>query len=123
MITFHQSSKFVRKPKKIKNRRKDLQGCPQKKGTCMQVKVTTPRKPNSALRKIARVVLTNKRFVTAFIPGIKHNLVKHSTVLVRGGRTTDLPGLKYKIVRGAYDLKGIWERSTSRSKYGAKRTR
>jgi len=122
MVTFHQLIKKPRKPWIIKNKRKDLQGCPQRKGTCLRVFVTTPRKPNSALRKVARIVLTNKKFITAYIPGIGHNLQKHSVVLVRGGRTTDLPGSKYKVVRGVYDLRGLHERTVSRSKYGTKKS-
>ncbi len=94
---------------------------PQKRGVCTQVKTMTPKKPNSALRKIARVRLTNQMEVTAYIPGEGHNLQEHSVVLVRGGRVKDLPGVRYKIVRAALDTAGVRERSSSRSKYGAKK--
>ncbi len=94
---------------------------PFKKGVCLQVKTQTPKKPNSALRKVARVRLSNKREVTAYIPGEGHNLQEHSVVLVRGGRVKDLPGIKYTIVRGTYDLQGVQNRKRSRSIYGAKR--
>jgi len=100
-----------------------LQGCPQRRGVCTQVKTTTPKKPNSALRKIARVRLTNGIEVTAYIPGIGHNLQEHSIVLVRGGRVKDLPGVRYKIVRSALDAAGVDERAKSRSKYGTKKTK
>lgn len=96
---------------------------PFKKGVCLQVKTQTPKKPNSALRKVARVRLTNKREVTAYIPGEGHNLQEHSIVLVRGGRVKDLPGIKYTIVRGVYDLAGVSDRKSSRSIYGAKKLR
>jgi small subunit ribosomal protein S12 len=98
-----------------------LQGSPQRRGVCTQVKTTTPKKPNSALRKIARVRLTNGIEVTAYIPGIGHNLQEHSIVLVRGGRVKDLPGVRYKIIRSALDAAGVDERSQSRSKYGTKK--
>ncbi len=94
---------------------------PFKKGVCLQVKTQTPRKPNSALRKVARVRLSNKREVTAYIPGEGHNLQEHSVVLIRGGRVKDLPGIKYTIVRGIFDLQGVSNRKTSRSIYGAKK--
>jgi len=98
-----------------------LKECPQKRGVCTRVYTTTPKKPNSALRKVARVRLTNQLEVTAYIPGIGHNLQEHSVVLVRGGRVKDIPGVRYHIVRGALDSAGVQERSQSRSKYGAKR--
>ena len=105
-----------------------LDQCPQKRGVCLQVKTMTPKKPNSALRKITRVRLSNGKEVTAYIPGIDHNLQEHSIVLVRGGRVRDLPGIRYHIVRGAYDALGVEDqakfgcrRSKSRSKYGTKR--
>jgi len=98
-------------------------GSPQKRGVCVQVKTTTPRKPNSALRKIARVRLTNGMEVTAYIPGEGHELQEHSAVLVRGGRVKDLPGVRYHIVRGALDADGVVGRRKGRSKYGAKRPR
>lgn len=100
-------------------RRRDLQKSPQKKGTCLKVFITTPRKPNSALRKVARVLLSNYYRVTAYIPGISHNLQKHSVVLVRGGRVKDLPGVRYTIIRGKYDLQRLLQRRKRRSKYGA----
>jgi len=98
-----------------------LKSCPQRRGVCTQVKTTTPKKPNSALRKIARVRLTNGIEITAYIPGVGHNLQEHSVVLVRGGRVKDLPGVRYHIVRGALDTAGVKDRMQSRSKYGAKR--
>lgn len=98
-----------------------LKNCPQKRGVCTRVYTTTPKKPNSALRKIARVRLTNGIEVTAYIPGIGHNLQEHSVALVRGGRVKDLPGVRYHIVRGALDAAGVADRGQARSKYGAKR--
>ena len=96
-------------------------GAPQKRGVCLQVRTMTPKKPNSALRKIARVRLSNQMEITAYIPGIGHNLQEHSIVLVRGGRVKDLPGVRYKIVRGALDASGVGDRRQARSRYGAKR--
>ena len=96
-------------------------GCPQRRGVCVQVRTTTPKKPNSALRKIARVRLTNGMEVTAYIPGEGHNLQEHSVVLVRGGRVKDLPGVRYHIVRGALDSGGVNDRKQGRSKYGSKK--
>lgn len=98
-----------------------LKSCPQKRGVCTRVYTTTPKKPNSALRKIARVRLTNGIEVTAYIPGIGHNLQEHSVVLIRGGRVKDLPGVRYHIVRGALDAAGVQDRHQGRSKYGTKR--
>ena len=98
-----------------------LKECPQKRGVCTRVYTTTPKKPNSALRKVARVRLTNGYEVTSYIPGIGHNLQEHSVVLVRGGRVKDLPGVRYHIVRGALDAAGVQNRNQGRSKYGAKR--
>lgn len=98
-----------------------LQGNPQKRGVCVRVYTSTPKKPNSALRKVARVRLTNGIEVTAYIPGIGHNLQEHSIVLLRGGRTKDLPGVRYKVVRGALDTAGVANRKQGRSKYGAKK--
>ena len=98
-----------------------LQACPQRRGVCLLVKTMTPKKPNSALRKVARVRLTNGFEVTAYIPGEGHNLQEHSMVLVRGGRVKDLPGVRYHIVRGALDTQGVKDRKQGRSKYGAKR--
>ncbi|HHU77051.1 MAG TPA: 30S ribosomal protein S12 [Firmicutes bacterium] len=98
-----------------------LEGSPQKRGVCTRVSTTTPKKPNSALRKIARVRLTNGAEITAYIPGIGHNLQEHSVVLVRGGRVKDLPGVRYHLVRGALDASGVEKRKNSRSKYGTKK--
>jgi small subunit ribosomal protein S12 len=98
-----------------------LQGCPQKRGVCVRVYTTTPKKPNSALRKIARVRLTNGIEVTSYIPGIGHNLQEHSVVLIRGGRVKDLPGVRYHIIRGTLDALGVSGRKQGRSKYGAKK--
>ena len=98
-----------------------LQGCPQKRGVCTRVYTTTPKKPNSALRKVARVRLTNGIEVTAYIPGEGHNLQEHSVVLIRGGRVKDLPGVRYHIIRGTLDASGVADRRKSRSKYGAKK--
>ena len=117
-------NQLVRKPRAVQRSRPKhpaMQGCPQKKGVCLQVKIMTPKKPNSALRKVARVRLSNKIEVTAYIPGEGHNLQEHSIVLVRGGRVRDLPGVRYHIVRGTLDSLGVDGRKRSRSKYGAKR--
>ena len=105
----------------LKNRTSRNAGSPQKRGVCIQVKTATPRKPNSALRKVARVRLTNGMEVTAYIPGEGHNLQEHSVVLIRGGRVKDLPGVRYHIVRGAFDTAGVDERRRGRSKYGSKK--
>ncbi len=104
-----------------KTRAPALKGCPQRRGVCLLVRTQTPKKPNSALRKVARVRLTNGEEITAYIPGIGHNLQEHSVVLVRGGRVKDLPGVRYHIVRGTLDTSGTRDRKKSRSKYGAKR--
>jgi small subunit ribosomal protein S12 len=117
-------NQLVRKGrKKIKKRSKSpvLDQCPQKRGVCLQVKTQTPKKPNSALRKVARVRLSNGKEVTCYIPGEGHNLQEHSVVLVRGGRVRDLPGVRYHILRGSLDASGVDGRAQSRSKYGAKR--
>ena len=106
---------------KVKSKVRDLEKCPQRRGVCLSVKTTTPKKPNSALRKIARVRLSNGREVTAYIGGEGHNLQEHSIVLVRGGRVRDLPGVRYHIVRGALDTLGVDGRKQGRSKYGAKK--
>lgn len=111
--------KHPRIPKVHNTRRRDLQKAPQKRGTCLKVFTTTPRKPNSALRKVARVLLSNYYRVTAYIPGMSHNLQKHSVVLIRGGRVKDLPGVRYTIVRGKYDLQRLVNRRKRRSKYAA----
>ncbi|HZN58549.1 MAG TPA: 30S ribosomal protein S12 [Planctomycetota bacterium] len=121
MPTFNQ---LVRKGrKKVRRRSKSpvLDACPQKRGVCLQVKTMTPKKPNSALRKIARVRLTNGKEITAYIPGIGHNLQEHSIVLVRGGRVRDLPGVRYHIIRGTLDATGVETRKQARSKYGKKK--
>ncbi len=109
--------------KKIISRTKSpaLMMCPQRRGVCTRVYTTTPKKPNSALRKVARIRLTNKMEVTAYIPGVGHNLQEHSIVLIRGGRVKDLPGVRYHIVRGALDTLGVADRRQGRSKYGAKK--
>ena len=107
----------------LKNKVTQGSGSPQKRGVCVQVKTTTPKKPNSALRKIARVRLTNGLEVTAYIPGEGHELQEHSVVLIRGGRVKDLPGVRYHIIRGALDASGVANRRQSRSKYGAKRSK
>ena len=117
-------NQLIRKGRKSKTRRKKspaLQKCPHRRGVCLQVKTKTPKKPNSALRKVARVRLTNGFEVTAYIPGVGHNLQEHSVVLIRGGRVKDLPGCRYHIVRGVLDSSGVNNRMQSRSKYGAKR--
>ena len=117
-------SQLIRKPRRRlfkKTKSPALRGNPQKRGVCLQVKTQTPKKPNSALRKVARVRLTNSVEVTAYIPGEGHNLQEHSIVLVRGGRVKDLPGVRYHIVRGTLDAAGVQDRKKSRSKYGAKR--
>ena len=121
MPTINQLVRFGRKIQKRRKKTKDLDQCPQKRGVCLQVKTMTPKKPNSALRKIARVRLTNKVEVTAYIPGEGHNLQEHSIVLIRGGRVHDLPGVRYHIVRGTLDALGVDGRKQSRSKYGTKR--
>ncbi len=111
-----------RRERKIKRSKSPaLTSCPQRRGVCLQVRTMTPKKPNSALRKIARVRLSNKNEVTAYIPGEGHNLQEHSIVLVRGGRVKDLPGVRYHIVRGTLDTAGVKNRKQSRSKYGAKK--
>jgi len=121
MPTISQLIKKSRVAKLKKTKSPALTQSPQKRGVCIQVKTMTPKKPNSALRKIARVRLTNRVEVTAYIPGEGHNLQEHSIVLVRGGRVKDLPGVRYHIVRGILDTQGVANRKRSRSKYGAKR--
>lgn len=121
MPTINQLVRKGRKKIKRKSKRPDLDGCPQKRGVCLQVTTRTPKKPNSALRKIARVRLSNGKEITAYIPGEGHNLHEHSIVLVRGGRVRDLPGVRYHIVRGPLDCLGVEGRRRSRSKYGNKR--
>lgn len=121
MPTINQLIRLGRKASKNKTKSPALKGSPQKRGVCLQVKTQTPKKPNSALRKIARVRLTNGIEITAYIPGEGHNLQEHSIVLVRGGRVKDLPGVRYHIVRGTLDTQGVANRKRSRSKYGAKK--
>src|ERR671934_1893167 len=104
----------------LRQRQVPIPGAPQKRGVCLQVRTMTPKKPNSALRKIARVRLSNMMEVTAYIPGIGHNLQEHSMVLVRGGRVKDLPGVRYKVIRGTLDTQGVRDRRQARSRYGAK---
>lgn len=121
MPTISQLIRLGRKSFKAKSKSPALRGCPQRRGVCLQVKTQTPKKPNSALRKVARARLTNGVEVTAYIPGVGHNLQEHSIVLVRGGRVKDLPGVRYHIIRGVLDTAGVVDRKKSRSKYGAKR--
>ena len=121
MPTINQLVKKGRTPLRSKRKSPALQKCPQRRGVCLLVKTMTPKKPNSALRKVARVRLTNGQEVTAYIPGEGHNLQEHSMVLVRGGRVKDLPGVRYHIVRGTLDCLGIESRRRGRSKYGTKR--
>ena len=121
MPTINQLVRKGRKKAKKKTKAPALQSCPQKRGVCTRVMTITPKKPNSALRKVARVRLVNGIEVTAYIPGIGHNLQEHSVVLLRGGRVKDLPGVRYHIVRGAKDTLGVEDRRKARSKYGTKR--
>jgi small subunit ribosomal protein S12 len=120
MPTINQLIRLGREKVKTKTKSPALTGCPQRRGVCLQVKTQTPKKPNSALRKVARVRLTNGIEVTAYIPGVGHNLQEHSIVTIRGGRVKDLPGVRYHIVRGTLDTAGVNDRRRSRSKYGAK---
>ncbi len=122
MPTFNQLVRKGRQRVRRRSKSPVLDGCPQKRGVCLQVKTMTPKKPNSALRKIARVRLTNGKEITAYIPGIGHNLQEHSIVLVRGGRVRDLPGVRYHIIRGTLDTMGVDTRKQARSKYGKKRS-
>ena len=121
MPTISQLVRESREKQRRKNTAPAPQSCPQKRGVCTRVYTSTPKKPNSALRKVARVRLTNGIEVTSYIPGVGHNLQEHSVVLIRGGRVKDLPGVRYHIVRGTLDSIGVQERRQSRSKYGAKR--
>jgi small subunit ribosomal protein S12 len=121
MPTINQLVRYSREKQRRKNTAPALEGCPQKRGVCTRVYTTTPKKPNSALRKVARVRLTNGIEVTSYIPGVGHNLQEHSVVLIRGGRVKDLPGVRYHIIRGTLDSIGVQERRQSRSKYGAKK--
>ena len=121
MPTINQLVRSGRQKANVRNKAPALQQCPQKRGVCVRVYTSTPKKPNSALRKVARVRLTNGFEVTTYIPGVGHNLQEHSVVLIRGGRVKDLPGVRYHIVRGTLDTTGVDGRRRSRSKYGAKR--
>lgn len=120
MPTINQLIRNPRQDPRVKSKVKDLDACPQRRGVCLQVKTVTPKKPNSALRKVARVRLSNGREITAYIGGEGHNLQEHSIVLVRGGRVRDLPGVRYHVVRGTLDCLGVDGRRQGRSKYGAK---
>ena len=122
MPTVHQLVKNGRERPRVKTKSPALRGSPQRRGVCTRVYTTTPKKPNSALRKVARVRLTSGIEVTAYIPGIGHNLQEHSIVLVRGRRVKDLPGVRYKVVRGTMDTAGVRDRKKARSRYGAKRS-
>ena len=121
MPTIQQLVRYRRKKSDNKTKSPALKGCPQRRGVCTRVYTTTPKKPNSALRKVARVRLTSGFEVTAYIPGIGHNIQEHSVVLIRGGRVKDLPGVRYHIVRGTLDSAGVKDRINSRSKYGTKK--
>ena len=121
MPTINQLVAQGRSPKPTRNKVPALEECPQKRGVCTRVYTTTPKKPNSALRKIARVRLSNGREITAYIPGEGHNLQEHSIVLIRGGRVRDLPGVRYHVLRGVLDTQSVKDRKQRRSKYGAKR--
>ena len=121
MPTVNQLVRFGRQKQQKKTSAPALEECPQKRGVCVRVYTTTPKKPNSALRKIARVRLTNQMEVTSYIPGEGHNLQEHSLVLIRGGRVKDLPGVRYHIIRGTLDTSGVNNRKQSRSKYGTKK--
>jgi len=121
MPTINQLVKYGRKKSKRRNKSPALKSCPQKRGVCLQVKTKTPKKPNSALRKVAWVRLSNGQEIISYIPGEGHNLQEHSIVMVRGGRVKDLPGVRYHIVRGCLDCAAVKDRKQSRSKYGAKK--
>ncbi|MEO1008494.1 MAG: 30S ribosomal protein S12 [Planctomycetota bacterium] len=121
MPTINQLCRKPRRTPQVKSKVRDIEGCPQRRGVCLSVKTMTPKKPNSALRKVARVRLSNGREVTAYIGGEGHNLQEHSIVLVRGGRVPDLPGVRYHVVRGSLDSLGVDGRKQGRSKYGTKK--
>ena len=121
MPTINQLCRNKRKKKYIRNKVPALTNCPQKKGVCIKIFLRTPKKPNSALRKLAKLRLTNNKKIMAYIPGEGHNLQEYSTVIIRGGRVKDLPGIKYHLVRGKLDFNGLKKRKTSRSKYGTKK--
>jgi small subunit ribosomal protein S12 len=121
MLTINQLSlKKSRKKKQFKKKTPALKSCPQKKGVCIKIFIRSPKKPNSACRKVAKVKLSTGKKVDAYIPGEGHNLQQYSVILIRGGRTPDLPGIKYRLIRGKYDFKGVKNRKTSRSCYGVK---
>jgi len=119
--TVNQLVRKGRKAKKYKSKSPALERCPQKRGVCTRVFTTTPKKPNSAMRKVARIRLTNNIEVTGYIPGIGHNLQEHSIVLIRGGRVKDLPGVRYHVIRGSLDCEGVQDRMRGRSKYGSRK--
>ena len=121
MPTINQLMRKPRQVQRVRTKTPVLEGCPQKRGVCTRVYTTTPKKPNSALRKVARVRLTNGMEVTSYIPGEGHNLQEHSVVMIRGGRVKDLPGVRYHIIRGVLDTQGVKDRRQRRSKYGVKR--
>jgi len=121
MPTINQLIRKQRQPLRTHNKVPALEACPQKRGVCTRVYTTTPKKPNSALRKVAKVRLTNSHEVVSYIPGEGHNLQEHSVVMIRGGRVKDLPGVRYHIIRGTLDTQGVKDRKQRRSKYGAKR--
>ncbi len=121
MPTINQLVRKRRKSKKVRSKSPALNGCPQKRGVCIRVYTTSPKKPNSALRKVARVRLSNGMEVTTYIPGMGHNLQEHSVVLIKGGNTKDLPGVRYKVIRGPLEAHGVADRRKGRSKYGTKR--
>lgn len=121
MPTVSQLVRKGRSAKMDKSKSPALESCPQKRGVCTRVFTTTPKKPNSAMRKVARIRLTNNIEVTGYIPGVGHNLQEHSIVLIRGGRVKDLPGVRYHVIRGTLDCEGVQERAQGRSKYGSKR--
>ncbi len=121
MPTVNQLIRKGRSPKKYKSKSPALESCPQKRGVCTRVFTATPKKPNSAMRKVARIRLTNNIEVTGYIPGIGHSLQEHSIVIIRGGRVKDLPGVRYHVIRGSLDCEGVEDRMKSRSKYGSKK--
>lgn len=123
MTTYNQNCRFKRKKKKKINKTPALEKCPQKRGICTKLVLRTPKKPNSALRKLVKVTLSNKKRIYGYIPGEGHNLKEYSNVLIRGGRVKDLPGVKYHLIRGKLDFSGLKNRRTSRSKYGTKNLR
>ena len=121
LLCLNRNNFKIREKRKKKNKTPKLQKCPQKKGTCLKVFLQTPKKPNSALRKVTKLILSNKYKAFAHIPGVGHNLQKHSTVLIRGGRVKDLPGYRYKVIRGKFDLRRLEIRVNGRSKFGTKK--